>query len=102
MSLAFLLVIVPYIKQAEAYPFKRALLEIHREPGAGMALAGALLFTAGNVLLVVIRSRQSETRSDDASKQMTPLVAKLSGVIDSPKLGAHKNDYGDYLADKYR
>lgn len=49
-----------YIKQAEAYPVKRALLEIHREPGAAMALAGVLLFTAGNVLLVLIRSRRPE------------------------------------------
>jgi hypothetical protein len=49
-----------YIKQAEAYPFKRALIEIHCEPGAAMALAGALLFTVGNVLLVAIRSRRSE------------------------------------------
>lgn len=49
-----------YIKQAEAYPFKRALLEIHHEPGAAMALAGALLFTVGNLLLVVIRSRRPE------------------------------------------
>lgn len=49
-----------YIKQAEAYPFKRALLEIHREPGAAMALAGSLLFMVGNVLLVVIRSKQRE------------------------------------------
>ena len=52
-----------YIKQAEAYPFKRALLEIHREPGAAMALAGALLFTIGNVLLVVIRSKQQENQA---------------------------------------
>lgn len=91
-----------YIKQAEAYPFKRALLEIHREPGAAMALAGALLFTVGNVLLVGIRSRRSETRFDDEAKQVTPLVAKLSGVIDAPKQSDHKSDYGDYLADKYR
>jgi hypothetical protein len=49
-----------YIKQAEAFPFKRALLEIHREPGAAMALAGSLLFTVGNVALVVIRSRRRE------------------------------------------
>ncbi len=49
-----------YIKQAEAYPLKRALLEIHREPGAAMALAGAILFTLGNVMLLVIRSRQRE------------------------------------------
>ncbi|HIJ86453.1 MAG TPA: cytochrome C biogenesis protein ResB [Desulfuromonadales bacterium] len=50
-----------YIKQAEAYPYKRALLEIHREPGAAVALAGALLFTVGNVMLVMIRSKQRET-----------------------------------------
>jgi hypothetical protein len=49
-----------YIKQAEAYPIKRALLEIHHEPGAAMALAGSLLFLAGNVLLVLIRSKQRE------------------------------------------
>lgn len=49
-----------YIKQAEAFPVKRALLEIHHEPGAGMALAGSLLFTTGNVLLVVIRSKRRE------------------------------------------
>lgn len=49
-----------YIKQAEAYPYRRALFEIHREPGAAMALAGALLFTVGNVLLVIIRSQLRE------------------------------------------
>lgn len=49
-----------YIKQAEEYPHKRALLEIHREPGAGAALAGALVFTVGNVLLVFLRSRSKE------------------------------------------
>lgn len=49
-----------YIKQAEAFPVKRALLEIHREPGASMALAGALFFTLGNIMLVAIRSRQRE------------------------------------------
>jgi hypothetical protein len=42
------------------------------------------------------------TLSDDASKQVTPLVAKLSGVIDAQKLGNHNGDYADYLADKYR
>jgi hypothetical protein len=49
-----------YIKQAEAYPYKRALLEIHHEPGASMALAGSLLFTIGNIMLVAIRSKQRE------------------------------------------
>jgi hypothetical protein len=50
-----------YIKQAEGAPYKRALLEIHREPGAGMALAGALIFMIGNVLLVWKRSRSKES-----------------------------------------
>jgi hypothetical protein len=50
-----------YLKHAELYPYKRALLEIHREPGAGTALAGALLFTLGNVLVVWQRSRVRET-----------------------------------------
>jgi uncharacterized protein DUF6364 len=40
--------------------------------------------------------------SDDETKQVTPLVAKLSGVIDARKLGDHNSGYGDYLADKYR
>jgi hypothetical protein len=53
-----------YIKQAEAFPFKRALLEVHHEPGAAMALAGSLLFLVGNVLLVVIRSRRQDTQID--------------------------------------
>jgi hypothetical protein len=49
-----------YIKQAEAYPNKRALLEIHREPGATMALAGAIVFTTGNMMLLFLRSRSKE------------------------------------------
>lgn len=49
-----------YIKHAEGYPYRRALLEVHREPGAGMALAGSLLFTAGNILLLLVRSKVRE------------------------------------------
>ncbi len=49
-----------FIKQAEQYPVPRALLEIHREPGAGMALAGALMFTVGNILVVWQRSKSKE------------------------------------------
>jgi hypothetical protein len=41
-------------------------------------------------------------KTDDALKQVTPLVAKLSGVIDAGKLGDHKSAYSDYLEDKYR
>ncbi|HEY6839106.1 MAG TPA: cytochrome c biogenesis protein ResB [Geobacteraceae bacterium] len=44
-----------YLKQAEPYPVPNAYLEVHREPGAGIALAGALLFTLGNVVLLAVR-----------------------------------------------
>ncbi|ANA41416.1 MULTISPECIES: cytochrome c biogenesis protein ResB [Geobacter] len=44
-----------YLKHAEEYPFPVAVMEIHREPGAGWALAGALLFTAGNGMLLALR-----------------------------------------------
>ena len=39
---------------------------------------------------------------EEAAKQATPLVARLSGVIDAVKLGDHKSGYADYLAEKYR
>ena len=44
-----------YLKHAEPYPVPNAYLEVHREPGAGIALAGALLFTLGNVVLLAVR-----------------------------------------------
>jgi hypothetical protein len=44
-----------YLKQVELYPYRAALIEVHREPGAGLALAGALLFTVGNVVLLAVR-----------------------------------------------
>jgi hypothetical protein len=59
-----------YIKQAEAYPYRRALLEIHREPGAGMALAGALIFTVGNIMLVWLRSRAKEGGMEEAGNEV--------------------------------
>ena len=59
-----------YIKQAEGYPFKRALLEIHREPGAGMALAGALIFMMGNVLVVWLRSRAKEISLEEVGNEV--------------------------------
>ena len=48
-----------YLKHAEPYPSPTAFIEIHREPGAGVALAGALLFTVGNVVLLVVRRGKS-------------------------------------------
>ncbi|WP_298434180.1 cytochrome c biogenesis protein ResB [Geobacter sp.] len=44
-----------YLKHVEPYPFPVGYVELHREPGAGWALAGALLFTAGNVALLAVR-----------------------------------------------
>lgn len=45
-----------YLKDAGGGEVRGALLEAHREPGAATALAGSLLFLAGN-LLVVFRRR---------------------------------------------
>ena len=44
-----------YLKEVALEPYRAALIEIHREPGAGVALAGALLFTLGNVVLLSVR-----------------------------------------------
>jgi hypothetical protein len=44
-----------YLKEVAFEPYRAALIEIHREPGAGVALAGALLFTVGNVVLLAVR-----------------------------------------------
>lgn len=44
-----------YLKQVELMPAPVALVEIHREPGAIPALLGALLFTAGNLMLLARR-----------------------------------------------
>ncbi|KAF0217008.1 MAG: hypothetical protein FD174_3457 [Geobacteraceae bacterium] len=44
-----------YVKDVGMVPERTALVEIHREPGAGCALAGALLFTVGNVVLLAVR-----------------------------------------------
>jgi hypothetical protein len=44
-----------YVKDVAMMPAPTALVEIHREPGAGVALAGALMFTIGNVVLLFVR-----------------------------------------------
>ncbi|GFO53548.1 cytochrome c biogenesis protein ResB [Geomonas sp. Red276] len=41
-----------YVKQVDLGPMPMALMEIHREPGALPALAGGLLFTLGNLMLL--------------------------------------------------
>ena len=44
-----------YLKDVALAPAPAALFEIHREPGAPLALLGALLFTAGNLMLLMQR-----------------------------------------------
>jgi len=48
-----------YLKEVGFMPVPVALVEIHREPGAAWALVGALLFTAGNVVLLAVRRGRS-------------------------------------------
>ncbi len=48
-----------YVKDVAPPPMKRALVEVHREPGAGMALAGGLIFTVANIVLLFRRRGRS-------------------------------------------
>lgn len=50
-----------YLKQVEQFPVKTAFVEIHREPGAGLALAGATFFTVANIILLWLRRGKKET-----------------------------------------
>lgn len=49
-----------YLKYAEPAPVPAAFVEIHREPGAGWALAGALFFTVGNGMLLAVRRERRQ------------------------------------------
>ena len=44
-----------YLKDVGMMQVSVALIEAHREPGSGLALAGALLFTIGNIALLAVR-----------------------------------------------
>lgn len=44
-----------YIKDIAPPPMKAALVEVHKEPGAGMALAGGAVFTVANLILLARR-----------------------------------------------
>lgn len=48
-----------YIKDIAPPPMKAALVEVHREPGAGMALAGGAVFTVANLVLLVRRRERA-------------------------------------------
>ncbi len=47
-----------YLKDLQLSPSPAALIEASHEPGAPWALAGAILFTIGTVMLVVLKMRQ--------------------------------------------
>ena len=42
------------------------------------------------------------TRSTPQNESVTPLVAELSGLIKPDRAKHRKNEYADYLAEKYR
>jgi hypothetical protein len=44
-----------YLKDVAPPPMQEALVEVHKEPGAGMALAGGLVFTVANLVLLFRR-----------------------------------------------
>jgi hypothetical protein len=54
-----------YLKEVAVEPYRAALIEIHREPGAGVALAGGLLFTVGNVVLLYVRRGNRPVAADE-------------------------------------
>lgn len=49
-----------YLKDVALEPVPGALVEVHREPGAAVALVGALLFTVGNLVLLAKRRGRQE------------------------------------------
>lgn len=42
------------------------------------------------------------TRTDLAADEVTPIVAELSGVIPTEAADVHRDDYADYLTEKYK
>lgn len=54
-----------YVRDIQAYPFRAALVEISREPGAPWALIGAILFASGTVTLMVLKLRKERQRTED-------------------------------------
>lgn len=45
------------VKDLQAYPYKAVLLQISREPGAGWALTGSVLFMVGILSLIALKIR---------------------------------------------
>jgi hypothetical protein len=49
-----------YVKTVRMEPFRAALIEVSREPGAPWALAGGILFIAGMATLLILKIRMEE------------------------------------------
>jgi len=49
-----------YLKDVAMVPYRAGLIEIHKEPGGGAALAGALLFTVANLVLLAKRRKSRD------------------------------------------
>ena len=49
-----------YIKDIAPPPMKAALVEVHKEPGAGVALAGGAIFTVANLILLARRRERTQ------------------------------------------
>jgi len=47
-----------YIKDAQEFPMRVALIEVSKEPGAIWALAGGVVFFIGNVLLLILKMKR--------------------------------------------
>ncbi len=45
---------------------------------------------------------QSLTKKADETEKISPLVKSLSGIIDIPKNYNHKEEYSDFLLNKYK
>lgn len=48
-----------YIKDVAPPPMKAALVEVHKEPGAVMALGGGVIFTIANIILLARRREKT-------------------------------------------
>lgn len=64
-----------YLKHVEPFPVKTAMVEIHREPGAAPALAGALLFTLANLVLIWLRRGKRAPSNEKAPAETDPAEA---------------------------
>ncbi len=49
-----------YLKDFRVFPQERVLLEVSKEPGAYWALAGAVFFTVGTIMLLLLRVKYSQ------------------------------------------